>query len=798
VVVTTALTHGLQVLDTITINGTGTELDGGNFSIKAKTTLTLTLDFKTNDSSNTGTVKKYFNNYKGLVKVFVGAPDQHPYNLDGSKPLIEAGIIEVDFVYDAVQDKNIGLVNVNSYVKVDISPKFDTEENTHYGWGSYYIQYAESYDVSDGSDITTFQSSFTDDLQDGCGVFADFLNPSFDNGLDDWLQECTVGSCDAWIAGVGSVSYSDSFKSNVLFQEKALYSGVPYDLSLDFNVNVGTNRVIILIYGFNGSDWNPLNVDTNYPPLGASIRNYSITPLEDIQKIGVVFAPNSSTINITLNSFNISTNVAQPCLFTQWANFGTKQFQDSLGANFGDYVLNVVDSITPKILTHFDEKTYFEGNPVYFSAIIPDSTFSLSQSGNSVFVVVTHFDEKTYFEGNPVYFSAIIPDSTFSLSQSGNSVFVVVELFDESGNIVLSYNKRVIQKGEGVYTTDLDIAFFLSVNNLSSNSWSTGTARYIIVPANTFIDAINGTFEDANSINWNLTLLNATPNEIGVSISTFTGSKTGSLAGLIQWDAPSMNEVNKVYSLFENDNGLNVVEGREYQISSYLSIRETLFEPSQEDNASFFWLPNGYTKEECSVVAWELIAKNIAPAMDPVTPSDYSETVTTFIAKTTETLKLTFYEELIVDRNSATGGSIYMDDITFKGPFEYISEAKPIKNSCSCTLYGGTLRWLNDLNGWELWYFNKKKIDKERVTGKINIVRDLTIDWDDSFINGETQGDTIKTTVNKSTVLRSQLLTTNEKKVLEQIKRSARVQILMDSGKWQTVTIRPSMANGNN
>ena len=527
VVVTTGSPHLLQVLDTVTIDGTGTELDGGNFSIKAKTTSTITLDFFTTESSSTGTVKKYFNNYKGLIKVFVGAPDQHPYNLDGSKPLIEAGIIEVDFVYNAVQDKNIGVVNINSYVKTDISPKFDENvngilnENTHYGWGSYYIQYAESYDSSDGAEITTVQTAFADDVQQECEPFTDFLNSSFDDGLDDWQQECAVSSCDVWTAGAGFVNYSDADNSNVLFQEKTLYTGITYDLTVDFDVNVGSNRVVVLMYGFDGTTWRRLITDAGapWPPLGNSVINYSVTPSRDYDKIGVSFASNSTTINIDLNSFNISTNVAQPCLFTQWANFGTKQFQDSLGANFGDYVLNVVDSITPKILTHFDEKTYF-------------------------------YDK-------PIYFSSIIPASTFSLSEENNSVFVSVELFDESGNVVASYNKRVTQKGEGVYTSDLDIKFFLDYFGLDACSWSTGTARYIIVPSNTFIDAINGTFEDVNTANWDLTMLTysgGTPNQIGTVFTSSTEPRTGTFAGDIGWSAPSMNEVNKLYSIFENDN----------------------------------------------------------------------------------------------------------------------------------------------------------------------------------------------------------------------------------------------------
>ena len=170
---------------------------------------------------------------------------------------------------------------------------------------------------------------------------------------------------------------------------------------------------------------------------------------------------------------------------------------------------------------------------------------------------------------------------------------------------------------------------------------------------------------------------------------------------------------------------------------------------------------------------------------------------TKFTAKTTEGLTFTVFVRNI--HNNIAGHKLFnpsfganIDDITFKGPIEYISENKTVKNQCSCSPYGVNLRWKNDLGGWDNWYFDKESIYSENVTGKVNIKRDITSNWDDTFINGDTQNDTIKTNANKSILVRSQFLTKNEQEVLQQIRRSVRVQLLTDNNKWQTVTINQS------
>ena len=90
------------------------------------------MDVSTEDTSSTGNCQKFYRNYTGLVKVFAGARDGHPYNLDGSKPLEEIGTIEVDFKED--NGDNIGYANVKSFVKPDITADFDYDyENSHSG-----------------------------------------------------------------------------------------------------------------------------------------------------------------------------------------------------------------------------------------------------------------------------------------------------------------------------------------------------------------------------------------------------------------------------------------------------------------------------------------------------------------------------------------------------------------------------------------------------------------------------------------------------------------------------------------
>jgi hypothetical protein len=733
--------HNFQVNESVSISGTNTELDGGTFNVKKVTGGDVVLDFYTTETSNTGSALLHYNNYKGLVKVFSGAPDQHPYNLDGSKPLVEIGVLEVDFKTDGVD--NLGSSNVNAYIKADITAQFDSVENSHYAWTSFHIQTAETYDTPNG----TFTSTFIDDLQLNCTTFSDFNDASFANGLNSWNQSQINGLGAPWGNGVGKVVFG-SITSNVLNQDKTIYAGVTYDLSFRLTVNdLGdNNRIIYSYWVYNGVDWSRLTYGF-ITSLGTQTIDTNINTSNNYEKIGVRFEPDvtTGTIDIELLDFNISTNVGEPCLFVQFANFGAKQFQDSLGGNFGDYVLAPVGDITPKILTHFEEKTFFDNKPFYFSAIIPDSTFSLSQGGNTLYLAFT--------------------------------------LFDRTGTITGIYQYQVQSKSDGVYTVDLTLTTI-------PNEWITGNVQFVIIPDNKFSDADFGTFENQTTTGITIYPNNGgnNPDQIGFNINVSGFGYESSYGGQVNTNANIMTDPSKEYFIFKNDTLTTVIEGETYVLEAYISMTYT-FEPSQLDNGSLFLLPDGYTKEECTITYFDIIEENLYSTPTPV-DSDWVKITTTFVAKSNGTLFINFKELLKEDINLTTGFAVNIDTITFKGPIEYISEKKAIKKSSDCSCYGGTLRWLNDLGGWESWFFTSPKTVSETVTGKINVLNDLTSNWDASFIDGDTQNDTIKTTSNQTITLNSQLLTKDEYKNLQQIKRSARVQILMDSGKWQTVTVK--------
>ena len=739
-------------LDSIQISGTNTSLDGGIFTIKGTTATSVIVDYFTTETTVTGSLIKYYNNYNGVVKVYAGARDGHPYNTDTSKPFRFIGEIIASF-----DTNNEGSIDVRSYIKPDITADFDANnENSHFAWTDFTIEYSESYDLSDGTNVNTFNSDFEEDKQDNCTPFTGFEDPSFDNGLTDWSEQNIPQTFDTpFVNGVGSVSVAitqsgsvRSYFSEILYQDIDILSGVLYTFSFTVVYGGDSSQCGVNIRTITGGNLGSITINAS------GSYTIDVTSNEDLTQVGITFGTVelNKTANIQLDSFQVTTLVAEPCLIYSSAIFGAKQFQDALGGNFGDYVLNIVDEFTPKMLTRFEEIRKFDGVDAYFNALIPESTFSLSEGGDNV-----------YLELN---------------------------LFDRANNNVLAFNYPIVNKGSGVYTVTPTIDEDLDFNNVLPCGWEYGTARFIIIPSNTFSDADNGTFENGTTTGLSVLVYSGgTLNQIGDAITIGTIPRTGVYNGDIGWAAPSMNETNKTYSIFENDSTINVTAGRTYEITSYQVAQEFQFEPSQQDNASFYWLPDGYVKSECVVLPWLLISDNIVLSVDSVTPDRYKKTVTTFVAKTTESLKLKFYNELTTDINIGTGGSILIDDITFKGPFEYISEEKTVNNSCGCS-YGNVLRWKNDLGGWETWDFKNKRIESERVTNKINIKRDVTQDWDNYYINGETENDTIKTDVSRSITFNSQILTNNEYKTLQAIKRSVRVQMLQDSGKWQTVTVR--------
>ena len=75
-----------------------------------------------------------------------------------------------------------------------------SDENSHFGWSSFHIQTAESYDDVVNGNIQNVTTDFVDDEQENCLPFTGFEDSSFNNGLADWSQESWVGGSDTWTA----------------------------------------------------------------------------------------------------------------------------------------------------------------------------------------------------------------------------------------------------------------------------------------------------------------------------------------------------------------------------------------------------------------------------------------------------------------------------------------------------------------------------------------------------------------------------------------------------------------------
>ena len=152
-------------------------IDAGSFVIDG-----FTNESEGGGGQTAGNAQAYYKGYKGLVKVFVGSPEYHPYNANGTKPQIEIGTIDVDF-----NSSNIGICNVRSYIKPDLMAKFSDLQNNPNLWTSFSIEYAE---IWEGSADAIYQ----EDLINGCNPFFGLFNTDFEDGLDDWDQLAPSGS----------------------------------------------------------------------------------------------------------------------------------------------------------------------------------------------------------------------------------------------------------------------------------------------------------------------------------------------------------------------------------------------------------------------------------------------------------------------------------------------------------------------------------------------------------------------------------------------------------------------------
>lgn len=117
--------------------------------------------------TDTGSVQRYYNNYHVIARIYTGIRNGHTMAAD--RPMELRGTLRI-----RPNASNSANIDVSSYIRSDLSPidnRFcELDFTAGNGWANdtgqftqFYIEFAESYDVSNSGILETFVSAYTQD-----------------------------------------------------------------------------------------------------------------------------------------------------------------------------------------------------------------------------------------------------------------------------------------------------------------------------------------------------------------------------------------------------------------------------------------------------------------------------------------------------------------------------------------------------------------------------------------------------------------------------------------------------------
>jgi len=190
----TIAAHAYEVSEWVTIYDSDIDSYNGVWKIIATDTNSITLDLPY-EAGSLGSAKAllYYQNYHMLVEVYAGIRAGH--TLAASDPM------EFIATLKAVPDaNNVAYVDVSELIREKIFMDNDPDYNDINLWTSFYIKYAESYDVVTGTypsdEIEQFISSYTDDISNilyGVNSKMPFQNTYGGNMLEQMLSTNHTG-----------------------------------------------------------------------------------------------------------------------------------------------------------------------------------------------------------------------------------------------------------------------------------------------------------------------------------------------------------------------------------------------------------------------------------------------------------------------------------------------------------------------------------------------------------------------------------------------------------------------------
>lgn len=715
-------TNDLVPLDKVSLKDIGiVGLDNEVHSIIQSETgpNSVVIDFFTDETSTTGSMIKFYNNYKVLVKVVKGAPLQHPYELDGTKVLEEVGTLEVDFIRK--DGENFGVVDIHTLAGLGTNSDFDyQDENSRTSWNAFIIEFAESHDQSDGNEINTFVGEFIFDTLEGCTAEIGFVDPGFDDGLDFWLQEVFGTPSVSFITGVGivSVTIPNIERSEMLYQNIPLIGGTSYTIQvdLDFVSAAGGTTLNMQIYAFDGTDW-IFQHEESITTLGIKNFSFAIIPGANMQRLGlqiVGFAATDTSL-VEIDFFDLEFTTVQ---------FINDQFDNGLD----DWDVS-----------------------------------NIPTNNNSLWITGVGEITSSFTQGMAA------PNATELLSQDVPLSVGISYKFTVDITLTGSFTNTILK----IIGTD-----FVEIESLTVTT--SGVYEIIATP----LSSVSGVGLSVGP--------NALQDEsINITLNSFTIEYETDVQCLaVLFGAYGTNQFqNQLGGNFgdfvaHNENALFMTVFDEYRyffdspFYASIIITEALFSASIDVNSIFLqidFLDN--TGASLGILLHQVESKkeggyHIAPDI------------------------AAFLELEGIGKNDWKTAEMILIQQTDEPAINQISQLKILNNSLSCapSFSPVPMRFLNASGGWDTWTWQQLKVLDEVRTKNVIVKRDILSDFDNIFINGDTQYQSVKIDSRKTLLLRSLTLTEEELFGLSQLCNSVRAQIFIN-GRWVTVSVDTNAMN---
>lgn len=728
--------HSFVIGDYLTVD---TLLFSGVYRIIEVLSINTVVINQSYSATTTGNVIKYYNKYAVKVKVFAGLPPNHPLSID--VPMQEVGVVTV-----TPDINNIADVDITGMAKPFLTENSDLFTGfaplDYQDFISFYVEYAETYEIAGANGLEQFTSGYSVDTVGGCNESTELLtNYDFSSGLTDWTQ---TGTGENWseiggqaVSNKVTLNETNDLKHLITLEGNYLYTitmDVPLDTNTEITIYQGNSfgRAVIgkMINGI--KLFNFYNAGSDYIEIRGRYLTTG-TPYDGICKV---------------NSISLKQG---DCTIYLWGGNSALPFQNPNGGNLADYIFSQVSN--GKFMTDFDKPVYFQGKRFTLSGIIPDSVFSSSYEGDSIFI---------------------------RIQKDGNSV-----------------DRKIRNTGEGVYmigNTTLENAFSEMVLELEGEVGEFDEAEVLVYsfPDNLFVDADYGTMDYSNAgdggtpLDWNATILSydiSTPTYASIGITfrendALTPSYRGNGSMIVNVNTPNGDPVG--YELVRFNTQLEVKENTLYKASfKWRDIASTGHDPRLDGIAFLLLLP----ETGLSTVIDSYDVTRISSDQEGV----WFTNSVTFNTGANTLLSFTLWmlkEEVLL---GGTGGAWQIDEMEVVGPFEQLSETKTIKIDRECSNQEIYLTWKNTKGGREYFNFTAKKEYSLDLKGE-TYTKDVFNDWDEYFINGDTEEDYYSIKSRKKVLVRSQLVTKSELDALVGIKKSIRVQEIKDD-KLTTVIV---------